>query len=156
MYLTANEVDMWVFHKTDEVPKYLLLYTSQEKADRWFNGGRFWQILGGPIEETESVPDGLVRLAASRSLYPKAIWAAEHTYIIYNIRRHRMELLPVFAAQVDGPKDIPLTWEHSELGWYTAEECFERLHFRGLKDGLQFVREYVSEIPHPAEQLRVI
>ena len=31
------------------------LRTSQEKADRWFGGGRFWQIPGAFLEKDEWV-----------------------------------------------------------------------------------------------------
>jgi hypothetical protein len=127
MKLNTNTFDLWVYHKKDGIPKYLLLHTSQEKADKWFSGGRFWQI-----------------------------WAAEHTYIIYNPRRECLETIPVFAAEVEGPQDFPLTWEHSEYGWFTPEECYERIHFRGLKEGLQWTRKYISEPSEPAKELRIL
>ena len=47
-------------------------------------------------------------------LRPKAIWAGEHAYLIYN-----------------DPS------EHSEFAWLSREDCFNRVHYRGLKDGLR-------------------
>ena len=156
MKLGTNGFDIWVFHKQKTEPEYLLLHTSQEKADKWFNGGRFWQILGGPVQEDEDIKEALLRPLQERGLEPKGIWAAEHSYIIYNLRRKRMEILPVFAAEVAAPAVIPLTWEHAEYGWYTAEECKKRLHFRGLHEGLHWTRVYVSEVDEPTQSLRVV
>ena len=156
MQLGTNGFDLWVFHKQNTEPEYLLLYTSQEKADKWFNGGRFWQILGGPFQDGEEVGDSLVRPLQERGLEAKGIWAAEHTYIIYNSRRKRVEILPVFAAEIVSAKEIPLSWEHAEFGWYTAEECEKRIHFRGLKEGLKWTRNYISEVEAPAKELRIV
>jgi hypothetical protein len=46
MDLRTDAIDLWVFSKDADTSRYLLLQTSQEKADRWFGGGRFWQIPG--------------------------------------------------------------------------------------------------------------
>jgi len=77
MELRSNNVDMWAFHKADDEPKYLLLRTSQEKADKWFFGDRFWQINGGFVEEDETLLAAAKRWLADYNLTPTGIWAAE-------------------------------------------------------------------------------
>lgn len=156
MKLRTNLLDLWVFHRQQGVPEYLLLHTSQEKADRWFHGGRFWQIPGVFVQEDEDVAQALVRCLREIGLQATAIWAAEHTYIYYNPRRKNIEIIPVFAAEVPEPQPIPLTWEHAEYGWFTAKECEQRIHFRGLKEGLYWTRTYVSEADGPALELRIV
>ena len=42
--------DVWVYRRDADAVRYLLMHTSQEKADRWFNGGRFWQIPSDCVE----------------------------------------------------------------------------------------------------------
>jgi hypothetical protein len=44
MELDVNVFDAWTFRRAGPGVEYPLLHTSQEKADRLFNGGRFWQI----------------------------------------------------------------------------------------------------------------
>jgi hypothetical protein len=45
MELQPNVFDVWVFRRAPSGDvEDLLLHTSQLKADRWFNNGRFWQI----------------------------------------------------------------------------------------------------------------
>jgi hypothetical protein len=39
--------DLWVFRRSARGVEFLVLHTSQAKADRHFNGGRFWQIISG-------------------------------------------------------------------------------------------------------------
>ena len=156
MDLRTNVVDLWVFHKRDNEPKYLLLQTSQEKADKWFHGARFWQIPGGFLEEGDELAHAMQEWLAEYRIEPKGIWAAEYVSSYYNIRRKNLELIPAFAAVVEEPVDVTLSWHHSEYGWFTADECKERLHFRGLLEGLDSVRQYVSEVDVPHGAFKIL
>ena len=53
--------DLWVFRRHAHGAEFLVLRTSQAKADRHFNGGRFWQIPSGFFQNGESVPDAVDR-----------------------------------------------------------------------------------------------
>ena len=53
--IASRFFDLWVFRKTSLGPQYLLFYTSREKADRFFAGGRFWQIPTDAVEDDEDV-----------------------------------------------------------------------------------------------------
>jgi len=156
MKLRTNVVDLWVFHKEVSEPKYLLLRTSQEKADKWFHGARFWQIPGGFLQEGDELPEVMTRWLAEYHIEPIGIWAAEHVSCYYNIRRKNLEMTAAFAAQVRNPVEIPLSWHHSESGWFTAKECQQRLTFRGLREGLDSVRAFVSEPEEPHGALRIL
>ena len=153
MRLRTNLFDVGVFHRGMAEPEYLIFHTSQDKADKWFNGGRFWQIPGEFTKNGEEVLEAIKRCLKGLNLTSKSIWVAEHTYIIYNPRRKNMEIIPVFAAEVEETDEVPLSWEHSEWGWYTAEEVLKRIKFRGLKDGLHWTREYISENESPLREL---
>jgi hypothetical protein len=102
MKILTNAFDMWIFTRAGAEPRYLLLHTSQEKADRFFGGGRFWQIPGAFLGEDEQVPDVLDRPLDELGLRASAVWAIEHVYPIFNRRFNDMQLIPVFAAEVPG------------------------------------------------------
>lgn len=155
MNLRTNAFDLWVFRRDADEPRYLIFYTSQEKADKWFSGGRFWQIPGGFFEEGEDVVDAMRRILADISLSAASLWVIEHTYTYYNRRRADLEITPVFAAEVAGAQQIPLTWEHSEYRWATASECTAVIDFRGLLEGLEWTRKYVTEPEHPSPVFRL-
>ena len=142
--------DLWVFRRADDGVEYLLLRSSQEKADRFFGGGRFWQIPTSSVGERENVPDACRRLLGDMGVVPLAAWSADHVYAIYNRRYDAVCTIPVFVAEAGEGTSPILTWEHSEFAWHGAEACLERIRFRGLRDSLTAVRETVTEAAEPS------
>lgn len=153
MQLAANIFDVWAFRRTPEGIRFLLLHTSVEKAERFFNGGRFWQIPSNFVKDGEHITDAIARHLRSFGLKAQSIWAAEHTYTIYNRRFNEMQLIGVYAAEVDESVVRLVAAEHAEYQWLSLEECLQRVHFRGLKDGLRSVHEYVTGVAAPAREL---
>ena len=67
---TADYFDLWVFRRTADAVEYLLVHTSQEKADRFFGGGRFWQIPTDAVRADEHVADACRRLLKTSGVEP--------------------------------------------------------------------------------------
>ncbi len=156
MKLQPNVFDVWAYRKHASRTEYLLLHTSQEKADRYFNGGRFWQIPSGLIDDFEDVVAAIVRKLGAFELTAASIWAAEHAYTIYNRRFQCMQLIGVYAAEVNpGPVLLDPT-EHSEHRWCSYEEAQNLVTYRGLKDGLRSTREYVTGLTTPLLELKLM
>jgi ADP-ribose pyrophosphatase YjhB (NUDIX family) len=147
--------DIWVYRKDTDAVRYLLLRTSQEKADRWFNGGRFWQVPTEFTKEGETLQIAAQRCLAEFELRAKSLWAVEHSYTIFNRRYEDIQLILVLAAEVEDNSSVRLSWEHSESRWSTAQDCEAMLGFRGLIEGLQWTRKYVSEATNPLPELRL-
>lgn len=156
MDLDVNVFDVWVFRRTDRGIEYLLLHTSQQKADRYFNGGRFWQIPSNAIRDGEGVVAAIERSLAAFELRPSAVWAAEHVYAIYNRRFDCMQLIAVYAAEVDADAVRLTAEEHAEFRWCSFEEALEMIHYRGLRDGLRSTREYITGVGQPARELQLL
>jgi NADH pyrophosphatase NudC (nudix superfamily) len=153
MRLAANVFDIWTFQERADGVVFLLLYTSTEKAARHFNGGRFWQIPSGFVNEDETITGAIARELEVYGLSARTIWAGEHAYLIYNRRFAEMQAIGVYAAEVADASVRLDPSEHSEYGWFSFEACLERVHYRGLKDGLRSVHEYVTGTKDPAQEL---
>jgi hypothetical protein len=153
MQLAHNVFDVWTFRRTTEGVRFLLLYTSVEKAERWFNGGRFWQVPSELVKDGEHVTDAIARVVRTYGLKPRAIWQAEHCYTIYNRRFNEMQIVGVYAAEVLESVVRLNSAEHSECQWLSLDECLARIHYRGLKDGLRSVHEYITGPAAPAREL---
>jgi hypothetical protein len=156
MQLQVNVFDTWVFRRTGPAIEYLLLHTSQLKAERYFNGGRFWQIPSGAIQPGQRVVDAVLGLLQSFGLTTHGIWAAEHVYTIYNRRFESMQMIAVYAAEVvPGPVQLDPE-EHAEARWCSFEESLARVNYRGLKDGLRSTLEYVTGVERPLPELQLL
>jgi hypothetical protein len=153
MEFRADGFDVWVFRRTGTGVEYLLLHTSKAKAERWFGGGRFWQVPSHFFEDASPV-DAISRELARFGLKADGVWAVEHAYTIYNRRYDNIMHIAVFAAEVIAD-EIRLGEEHSEYAWVSAEEAERRVNYRGLKEGLHWVRYDVTECPHPLRELRL-
>jgi ADP-ribose pyrophosphatase YjhB (NUDIX family) len=157
MRLNAAVYDIWVFRRTPAGVLFLLLHTSPQKADRYFAGGRFWQIPSGVFSDGESVTDACDRELGGYGLSAIAIWAGEHAYNIYNRRFDEVQIITVYAVETDSAADDVILdpAEHSEYRWLPYDEALDRVHYRGLKDGLRSVAEYVTATSSPAAELRL-
>ena len=156
MQLNPAVYDLWVFRRRSRGAEFLVLRTSQTKADRHFNGGRFWQIVSGFFQNGESVPAAVDRELAPYGLTARAVWAAEHTYTIYNRRFHEIQIISVFAVETDSTAPVRLNpQDHSEYEWLPYEAALERVHYRGLKDGLRSTHDYIVGVDNPAPELRL-
>jgi hypothetical protein len=153
MHLAANIFDVWVFRRRGTEVEFLLPYTSVEKATRYFNGARFWQIPSNFVKDGESITDAISRVLDCYGLRPTTIWAGEQAYLIYNRRFGQMQAIGVFAAEVDDATVRLDPAEHSESAWLSREQCLDRVHYRGLKDGLRSVHDYVTGVDEPAQEL---
>lgn len=155
MQYQVGAFDVWVYRHDADANRYLLLHTSQDKADRWFNGGRFWQIPSDCAGEDETLAQAARRCLSGFGLAAESLWAVEHSYTIYNRRYENIQLILVLAAEVKTATTIQLTWEHSDYAWLTAAECHGRLGFRGLIEGLRWTQHYVTEAPRLLPELRL-
>jgi hypothetical protein len=64
-----------------------------------------------------------------------------------------MQAIGVDVAEVDDALVRLDPSEHSEFAWLSCESCLDRVHYRGLKDGLRSVHEYVTGVAEPAKEL---
>lgn len=153
MDLNPRVFDVWPFRRQATDVEYLLLQASELKAERYFNGGRFWQIPSGVFRDGETVPAAIDRVLSGFALQAHGIWAAEHAYTIYNRRFHEIQIISVYAAEVADTDPQLNPEEHSLCGWFRYETALATVHYRGLKDGLRSVREYVTGPAVPALEL---
>jgi hypothetical protein len=153
MRLAPNVFDVWAFQRRADGVVFLLLYTAAEKATRFFNGGKFWQIPSDSVRDGESITAAIERVLDRHGLTPKSIWAGEHAYLIYNRRFAEMQAIAVYAAEVDDAEVRLEPSEHAEYAWLPFDACLGRVHYRGLKEGLRSVQEYVTGVQEPAREL---
>lgn len=168
MRILANVAELWVFSLAADGPRYLVLEASQQKADAFFGGSRFWQIPGTSMNDDGApIVDVLRRGLAEYGLEPSALWAVEHVSTIYNRRFDAIQVIPTFAAEVRGlPEPKPTMSSDSSLApsirveygayeWADARRVERLLTFRAHLEGFEQLRRYITECPEPRAEFRL-
>ena len=145
--LQGQLADHFTVQPYDTLPRRL------EDADAMLRGRFRFHGETVDVKDGESITDAISRVLDRYGLRPKAIWAGEHAYLIYNRRFGQMQAIGVFAAEVDDAAVRLDPAEHSEFAWLSREQCLDRVHYRGLKDGLRSVHEYITGVNEPANEL---
>jgi hypothetical protein len=168
MQILANVAELWVFSRTADGPRYLLLEASQEKADAFFGGHRFWQVPGTSMrDDGEATVTLLRRGLAEYGLEASALWAVEPVSTIFNRRYDAIQIIPAFAAEVSGlPEPEPtispgsslassIRVEYGSYEWADAQRVEALLTFRALLEGFAQLRRYITECPEPRGEFRL-
>lgn len=139
MIIHSNIFDIWTFYIGPDGPRFLLLHTSQEKADKWYNGGTFWQPPSAAVVEDAGDFSLSELMAGTLQLYGQEavrFFNADYTYTQFSSRRQGLEMVTVLGASVQSPLAVPLTWQHDEYMWLSGQECLEKVSFRGHREGI--------------------
>jgi hypothetical protein len=168
MQVVANVAELWVFSRTVDGPRYLILEASQEKADAFFEGHRFWQVPGTSMrDEGEATVDLLRRCLGEYGIEACALWAVEHVSTIYNRRLDAIQIIPSFAAEVDGfpepslvvaprsPLASTIRVEYGSFAWADAAQVEQLITFRALLEGFAQLRRYITECSEPRGEFRL-
>ncbi len=165
MQIVANVAELWVFSRTIDGPRYLVLEASQDKADAFFGGHRFWQIPGTSMHDGEATVDVLRRGLGEYGLEAGALWAVEYVSTIFNRRFDVIQLIPAFAAEVVGLPEPDLhgtlffqdraKFEYGSYEWAEAQRVEQLVTFRALLEGFVQLRRYITECPEPRGEFRL-
>lgn len=155
---STHSFDLWAFTIIDEAYHFLLLRTSQEKADQWFGGGQFWHPPGGRMSPEASEYPMADILSATLQLYglePLSIFYADFAYAHFSRQLNGMETIPVFAGAVNFSDEIKINNQHESFEWLNAKDALERMAYRGHKEGLKSVLANVTGAAKPRPELRL-
>ena len=157
MKFNTNVLDLWTFYVEEGRVRYLLLHVSEKKSEEQFNGADIWQVPSALLPEVYEMGTVHILYACLENfgLEARALWTVEQAYTKFNRHRDNIETVPVFAALVDKPEDVPLSWHHDEYRWVNAAEARSLLVSPGLLKGLEWVREAVTEAPEQRLELRM-
>ncbi len=132
-------MDCHVFYRTEDGPLYLLLRRSKDVlyADSW-------RMIGGKIEANEKAFETAIReVREETGLDVERLWAVPFTNSFYEASHDRINMIPVFAAEVLS-QDVHLSREHQGCEWMTYEEAWRALPWPAQREGLRLVEEYIA------------
>lgn len=136
--IICRVIDCHVFFRKGEMPFYLLL---QRSEDVIYAGS--WRMVGGKIESGETAYTTALReLKEETGLSASRLWTVPYTNNFYEASKDRVNIIPVFAAEVLS-QNVTLSKEHSAFRWATYAEALELLPWPAQIEGLRIAHEFI-------------
>jgi dATP pyrophosphohydrolase len=118
------------------------LVLQRAKEEKLFPG--LWQIVTGTMKKNESALKAAIReLKEETGLSPKRCWTIPYVDTYFDLIKDTIQLVPVFAAELDSSSPRQLSTEHQRFEWLRFEDAKKRLVWPGQKHSMDIVHEYI-------------
>jgi dATP pyrophosphohydrolase len=118
------------------------LVLQRAKEEKLFPG--LWQIVTGTMKKHESALKAAIReLKEETGLSPKRCWTIPYVDTYFDLIKDTIQLVPVFAAELDSSSLLQLSTEHQRFEWLRFEDARKRLVWPGQKHSMDIVHEYI-------------
>lgn len=144
--IVSRVVDLYPYRFGPQL-QFLLLHRSKDLmyADDW-------RMIGGKIEIGESAVEAALRECSEEiSCLPSMMWAVPSANIFYEWEEDRINVAPVFAAEINSQP--VLNREHDNFGWFKIEAAVSLVRFPEQKRLLRLINDLLQNNEVPASAL---
>jgi dATP pyrophosphohydrolase len=150
--ILSQVIEVCVFRKTVAGPEYLLLQRSA--AEKLFPN--IWQLVTGTIKHNEAALQAALReLSEETGLAVKRFWTVPFVDSYFDLPSDAIQVVPVFAVEVDGVAVVHLSAEHQQFEWVSYSSAHERIVWPGQRFIVEIVHEYIIGRKEAARLLEV-
>jgi dATP pyrophosphohydrolase len=150
--ILSQIVEICVFRMNKSKPQYLVLQRSSND-DLYPN---LWQIVTGTITESENaIKTALRELKEETGLDAKRFWSVPCVDSYYDSSKDAVQLVAVFAVEVDPESEVQLSSEHQKYSWLKYSEAKESLVWPGQKHTIDIVQDYMVGKKEAARLLEI-
>ncbi len=94
-----------------------------------------WQVVTGGIEEGETAIEAAFReVGEETGLAPDRFWVLPYVGSFFDAERDEVHMVPAFGC-VAPIRDVRLSEEHCECGWFSAEQAHVLLAMPSHREG---------------------
>lgn len=135
----VRTVSVYPFRLTSQGPEYLALHRPVGDPDY----GGIWMAVHGKIEAGETAAQAAMReVKEEAGLIPISFWSLDFIEHFYVEREDAVELVPCFAAQLEG--EVMLNSEHDEYRWQKYDEILQLLIWRSQREAIHILHEEIA------------
>jgi dATP pyrophosphohydrolase len=150
--ILSHIVEVCIFRWSAGEPQYLLL---QRADDEELYPG-IWQIVTGSMKKNESADKAALReLEEETGLRPKQFWTVPIMDSYFDIRNDTIQMVPIFAAEVDAALNVRLSHEHRRFEWLTYVAARDRVVWPGQRQAIEIVHEFIAGGKEAARLLEI-
>lgn len=138
--LIIRVIDCWIFRKSPEGLRFLIM---KRAGERLYAG--IYHCVHGKIKEGETAWQAALReIKEETGLTPSRFWVLDGTSSFYEAKEDRMNIVPVFAAEVETDK-IYLGDEHCSYEWLPIDGAVNKVAWENHKKSLQILYRMISD-----------
>lgn len=138
MEIKSDMVEVHLFKVIEGEIKFLILKRAENVV---FPG--LWQMVTGKSEGDETALETALReITEETGLTPKNIWAAPNINSFYSHQKNCINLLPVFAGEIDAKEEVVISNEHVEYKWVAPDEAKRLFAWPGHRKSVEIITQY--------------
>jgi 8-oxo-dGTP pyrophosphatase MutT (NUDIX family) len=138
--VASRIIEVCPFRIRGDGGEYLLIRRAPD--DPLYPG--IWQFVSGRVEAGEKAHEAALReLREETGAVPARFWVVPGVSSFYDPHRDAVNLVVLFAAQLEEAFQVRLSPEHSLLAWLPYTEARRRLVWPSQKDCLDIVQQYI-------------
>ncbi len=151
--ILSQIVEVCIFRRIAGEPQYLLLQRAED--EELYPG--LWQIVTGSMKKNESAEKAACReLEEETGLFIKRFWTVPIVDSYFDARNDAVQMVPVFAAEVDAALDVRLSHEHQQFDWLTFAAAKDRVVWPGQRQAIETVHEFIAGVKDAARLLEIM
>jgi 8-oxo-dGTP pyrophosphatase MutT (NUDIX family) len=145
-------VEVCVFRLLKTETHFLVLQRAKE--EKLYPG--LWQIVTGTIKKNESALKAAMReLKEETGLSPKRCWTIPYVDTYFDLAKDTIQLVPVFAVELDPSSVLHLSSEHQRFEWLRFEDARQKLVWPGQRRSMDIVNEFIIGNKETARLVKV-
>ncbi|MGA3286718.1 MAG: NUDIX domain-containing protein [Bacteroidota bacterium] len=150
--ILSQIVEICIFRWSAGEPQYLLL---QRADDEELYPG-IWQIVTGSMKKNESADKAALReLEEETGLRPKRFWIVPIMDSYFDRRNDAVQMVPIFATEVDAALNVRLSREHRRFEWLVYVAARDRVVWPGQRQAIEIVHEFIAGGKEAARLLEI-
>jgi dATP pyrophosphohydrolase len=103
-----------------------------------------WQIVTGTMKQNENALQAALReLREETGLPPKRCWTIPYVDTYFDLAKDAIQLVPVFAVELDSSSKLHLSSEHQRFAWLRFKDARRRLVWPGQRHSMDIVHEFI-------------
>ena len=139
--ILSQIVEVCIFRWIADKPQYLLLQRADD--DELYPG--IWQVVTGTMKKNESADKAALReLDEETGLRVKRFWTVPFVDSYFDLQNVAVQMVPVFAAEVDAALNVRLSCEHRRYEWLEYTAARERTIWPGQRQAIEIVHEFIA------------